>query len=336
MGFEFLPAWELEWWDWSSGERFRGFRLRDSLYGPDGACRDGSENDDLDTQHDQPALDVSFCFEPWRVGTAWEWTNKEDGNCLYDVDNRRCLDLRTPYKAHTLRLALAPDGSSLAAATVNDMDGLSQMEIWALAPASRPAEEPESSHGSWLDERIQFSRVNTVDLNLHPTAFVFDGRYMAAAAPDSPQVQVWDTATPVDPAVAALTRFDPGFDYSPIRRADDIEPGFAVHALALGSEHLLAVGGAGLALWQPSTREWRHAREASDTITAIAFNTNASRLVTGTASGSLAIWDAASLRELRCLDSGIGPVHSVAFSPDGLTCAAGGEKGQVVVWDVDA
>jgi hypothetical protein len=30
------------------------------------------------------------------------------------------------------------------------------------------------------------------------------------------------------------------------------------------------------------------------------------------------------------------PLYSVAFAPDGLTCAAGSENGKVILWDVDA
>ena len=29
------------------------------------------------------------------------------------------------------------------------------------------------------------------------------------------------------------------------------------------------------------------------------------------------------------------PLYSVAFAPDGLTCAVGSENGKVIVWDVD-
>jgi hypothetical protein len=47
------------------------------------------------------------------------------------------------------------------------------------------------------------------------------------------------------------------------------------------------------------------------------------------------VWDAATLAEVRALDFGLGTAFAAVFAPDGLTAAAGGEKGQVVVWDVD-
>jgi WD40 repeat protein len=336
MGFDIHPAHELVCWDWSSGQSVRRFRLRDSLYGPGGACRAQAEEMQRDDwQPDGPAFDVSWCFDPWRIATAWEWSNKEDGNCVYDADERKCIDLRTPYKTHTMRLALAPDGNALAAATVNDMDGSGLIECWSLTPKV-PA-DPDSDYGGrkdWLQERIQSTRVDAVELNTHPTAYVFDGRFVAVADPRSPQVQLWDTTTPVDSRAAALSESDPEYNYGPIRRADGLEPGFVTHALALGVDHLLAVGGVGIALWKPVVREWRRGSEKSDTITAIAFDANATRLIVGTASGNLGLWDVATMSELRCFGCSIGPIQAVAFAPDGLTCAAGGENGQVVVWDV--
>jgi WD40 repeat protein len=57
-------------------------------------------------------------------------------------------------------------------------------------------------------------------------------------------------------------------------------------------------------------------------------------LLTAGNDGFVRLWDIAG-RELQAFDWGIGKLYCEAFSPDGLMCAACGEKGQVVVWDVD-
>jgi WD40 repeat protein len=337
MGYDVLPAKELVWWDWVSGQPVRRFRLRESLYGPGGACSAGPDEEQReDWQPDGHAFDVSFCFSPWRVASAWEWTNKEDGNCVYDAEAGKCVYLETPYKTHTMRLALSADGNSLAAATVNDMDGRGAIECWGIKPqAERNDELAELS--DWRVARIQSARVNTVDLEVHPTSFVFDGRFVAAGGPDAERVQFWDTSVSPDPAAVALTERDPGFDYGPLREAEVLEPGFAPNTLALsGTSGVLAIGGSALALWLPDRREWVHFPATTDHITAIEFGTRVGRLLVGTAEGDLKEWEIATRHEVWSLACGIGPLTTVTYSPDGLTCAAGGENGQVVVWDVDA
>jgi WD40 repeat protein len=58
------------------------------------------------------------------------------------------------------------------------------------------------------------------------------------------------------------------------------------------------------------------------------------RLVSGSQDGSVRLWDVDSARERAVFSWPLGPVRAVAVAPDGMTAAAGGEKG-VVVWDCD-
>ena len=68
---------------------------------------------------------------------------------------------------------------------------------------------------------------------------------------------------------------------------------------------------------------------------AAVFSPDGRRILTGAHDGALRVWDATDGSAVRSFDWQIGPVTAVAFAPDGLTCAAAGLNGNVVVWDVD-
>jgi hypothetical protein len=48
------------------------------------------------------------------------------------------------------------------------------------------------------------------------------------------------------------------------------------------------------------------------------------------------LWDVFTGQQRQAFDWNIGHAGAVAFSYDGLTIAAGGEQGRVLIWDVDA
>jgi WD40 repeat protein len=50
--------------------------------------------------------------------------------------------------------------------------------------------------------------------------------------------------------------------------------------------------------------------------------------------GTVILWDVPGGALRRSFDWGVGKLRTVAFAPDGMTAAAGGDSGQIVLWDV--
>lgn len=69
--------------------------------------------------------------------------------------------------------------------------------------------------------------------------------------------------------------------------------------------------------------------------TALALHPSGKWLAVGSEDGTVRTFDTAGWREATAHTWPVEPVAGLAFAPDGLKAAAGGNEGQVVVWDVD-
>lgn len=69
-------------------------------------------------------------------------------------------------------------------------------------------------------------------------------------------------------------------------------------------------------------------------VLAFSFAPDSRSIATGSEDGIVTLWDVGTGREMVRFDWQLGPVHSLAFAPDGMTLAAG-YAGKIVVWDVE-
>jgi WD40 repeat protein len=71
-------------------------------------------------------------------------------------------------------------------------------------------------------------------------------------------------------------------------------------------------------------------------VEALAFDAQGRRLATGDESGLIRVWsldEGGGLTLLHDLTGHAGAIHALAFTPDGLTLASGGDDRAVILWD---
>src|SRR5262249_1181836 len=74
-----------------------------------------------------------------------------------------------------------------------------------------------------------------------------------------------------------------------------------------------------------------HSKQVND----VAFTIDGRRLLTAGHDGVIRTWDVATKAAGLIYDWNIGPLTALTGASDGLTAAAAGSKGRVVIWDLE-
>jgi WD40 repeat protein len=254
---------------------------------------------------DHGKLAVSYSpDDPPEEGSLVRWIDLRKGNGSWnDVPD-------TPYN-HVFALAFTPDGKRLLIGRSRQA-GPWQHAIH-IAPAGRG-----KAITSPVPEAVG-------DLKLSP-----NGRWLVATGGPGG-----------DPAIRFFSEPFSGFiSYTPkatrTRKLVFLPDRIVFVALTGKRPEIIMAGSGRLSVLEGHTAQMNDA----------AFTPDGRTLFTASHDGTVRSWDMGPLgalekfdwkvSPLETYDWKVGPVTAVAVAPDGLTCAAGGAKGQVVLWDVDA
>lgn len=100
-------------------------------------------------------------------------------------------------------------------------------------------------------------------------------------------------------------------------------------------KQLAVAAGRSLWLWDLATKEGERFPAFDTFVEGLAFSPDGSRLAAADRTGEIRLLEAASRRQLGCLNFAVGAIHDLAFSPDGMTVAGAARDNAVVVWDLE-
>jgi WD40 repeat protein len=270
-------------------------------------------------------------------GAAWAvW--------LWDLARREPRCTLRGHRRRVTSVAFSPDGRNVASA-----DGYACVKLWDAATGQERAtlQQPQYWHPGIF--ALAFSPDGSTlaagDISLRPwgyglrrwdvasfkehsflVAHSFERILCLAFSPDGRHL-----------VGGTRTRTVQRWDLAPGRERAGFTLGAEVRSLAFSPDGtaLVVATGPRVEVRDGRTGELRrilhgHARR----VNRVAFSPDGSVLATASNDGTVKLWDPGSGRERATFAWPIGEVHSVAFAPDGMTAAAGGEA-DILLWDVE-
>ncbi len=234
-------------------------------------------------------------------GRMWWATFSPDGRQIATTDDRAAqiwdgqthqLLFTLPHGCEVYQAVYSPDGTRLVTAAETTV------RIW------------DTGSGALVRD-LKVKPGSRTPSDYYRVAISPDGRLVAAMDAVGSIVHVWDATNGV--LVAELRNHAAAFP-----------------RLAFSSDGwLAATGGDEARVFD--VRTWRQVVIIPGPIHSLAFDAH-SRLVTGTATGDVALWSIPSGARLHHVRQFGEPVDAVAFSPDGQLVASGSRDGAMQVW----
>lgn len=250
-------------------------------------------------------------------GRTLNWLGKRDWK-TFDRDTRESETRKLDAPGYLVWLTPAPDARVLARHHFPTM----AISGW----------RPDPDDGWVRSWKVEFTNLNT---NTHGQALCPTGRRFAVvgqtqrepvlAGPrgsDPYRVSLYSAATGTIEATGAF----------PLNGGDRLWLGFSPDGTQLVAAQKMT-----LLVWPvPGLGEPRLVRNNSrQHFTSVAFHPSGQYLFATSNDGTVHLFDTRTWRRLSRFSWKIGRLRSLAVSPDGTLAAAGGDRGEVVVWDVD-